>query len=177
MTTHVGLTARALGADQVIFPDNATQSVETVTDIVTRFGGPFDVKRTDALNRVIREWSGTVVHLTMYGERVQDVTERIRDTCLHKESLLIIIGGEKVPSDVYEWADWNVAVTNQPHSEVAGLAVFLDRLFRGQELDEEWTDAEHVVIPQASGKRVVDTELTETESDEVNTESQSEKRF
>jgi tRNA (cytidine56-2'-O)-methyltransferase len=158
MTTHVGLTARALGADQIIFPDNATQPAETVTDIVSRFGGPFDVQRTDTLNAIIREWSGTVVHLTMYGERVQDVSKKIRERCLHDHPLLIVIGGEKVPSDVYEWADWNVAVTNQPHSEVAGLAVFLDRLFMGQELEQEWADAEHVVIPQACGKRVVDAE-------------------
>ena len=175
MTTHVGLTARALGADQVIFPDNATQSAETVSDIVSRFGGPFDVERTDGLNATIREWSGTVIHLTMYGERVQDVTEVIRETCLHHQPLLIIIGGEKVPSDVYEWADWNIAVTNQPHSEVAGLAVFLDRLFMGQELEQEWAGAEHVVVPQACGKRVVDAELT-TEADEMSAEKQPEER-
>jgi tRNA (cytidine56-2'-O)-methyltransferase len=47
-------------------------------------------------------------------------------------------------------------VTNQPHSEVASLAVFLDRLFEGRELGREFTDAERVVVPQAEGKRVED---------------------
>ncbi|MWV39403.1 tRNA (cytidine(56)-2'-O)-methyltransferase [Natrialba sp. INN-245] len=155
MTTHVGLTARALGADRVYFPDNAGQSLETVADITDRFGGPFTVELTDSPNAIIREWDGRVVHLTMYGERVQDVESEIRTT--HREdgeALLLVVGSEKVSFDVYEAADWNVGVTNQPHSEVAGLAVFLDRLFEGRELDREWVGAEHQVIPMETGKRV-----------------------
>ncbi|WP_144901555.1 tRNA (cytidine(56)-2'-O)-methyltransferase [Halobellus captivus] len=154
MTTHVGLTARALGADRVIFPDNAGQSLETVEDITGRFGGPFRVELTDELDATIRDWDGSVVHLTMYGERIQDVEGDVRDA--HREEpLLVVVGGEKVPFEVYEAADWNVGVTNQPHSEVAGLAVFLDHLFEGRELEREWVDAERSVIPQARGKRVV----------------------
>ncbi|WP_336022088.1 tRNA (cytidine(56)-2'-O)-methyltransferase [Halobellus salinisoli] len=154
MTTHVGLTARALGADRVIFPDNAGQSLETVEDITGRFGGPFAVELSDELDATIRDWSGAVVHLTMYGERVQDVESDVREA--HREQpLLVVVGGEKVPFEVYEEADWNVGVTNQPHSEVAGLAVFLDHLFEGRELEREWEDADRRVIPQARGKRVV----------------------
>ncbi|MFD1599455.1 tRNA (cytidine(56)-2'-O)-methyltransferase [Halobellus rarus] len=161
MTTHVGLTARALGADRVIFPDNAGQSQETVEDITERFGGPFEVELTGQLDATIREWEGSVVHLTMYGERVQDVTGDVRETH-REEALLIVVGGEKVPFEVYEEADWNVGVTNQPHSEVAGLAVFLDRLFEGSELERAWKDADQRVIPQERGKRVVDGgDLTE----------------
>ena len=155
MTTHVGLTARALGADRVLFPDNAGSSLETVVDITDRFGGPFAVELTDSPRAVVRNWEGRVAHLTMYGEPVQDVEAEIR-TSLHDgdEALLVVVGAEKVPFDVYEAADWNVAVTNQPHSEVAGLAVFLDRLFEGRELEREWEDADRRVIPQETGKRV-----------------------
>jgi len=68
----------------------------------------------------------------VYGERVQDVEADIRTTHLSEgEPLLLVVGSEKVPFDVYEEANWNVGVTNQPPSEVAGLAVFLDRLFEG----------------------------------------------
>ncbi|WP_137289663.1 tRNA (cytidine(56)-2'-O)-methyltransferase [Natronorubrum halophilum] len=159
MTTHVGLTARALGADRVLFPDNAGQSLETVADITDRFGGPFAVELTDSPQGIIRNWGGRVVHLTMYGERVQDVESDVR--AAHRddgESLLIVVGAEKVPFDVYEEADWNVGVTNQPHSEVAGLGVFLDRLFEGRELESEWTDADREVIPMETGKRVESTD-------------------
>ncbi|MFB6070279.1 MAG: tRNA (cytidine(56)-2'-O)-methyltransferase [Halanaeroarchaeum sp.] len=157
MTTHVGLTARALGADRVIYPENASDAVETVSDITGRFGGPFAVDRTSALEATVRDWAGVVVHLTMYGERVQDVESAIRSA--HDSTpVLVVVGSEKVPFSVYEAADWNVAVTNQPHSEVAGLAVFLDRLFEGRELDRQWADAERRIVPTDTGKRVVDVE-------------------
>ncbi len=153
MTTHVGLTARALGADRVVFPDNATGSLETVSDITDRFGGPFEAELTDSPRGVVRNWAGEIAHLTMYGLPVQDVEGEIREA--HRDQpLLIVVGAEKVPFDVYEEADWNVGVTNQPHSEVAGLAVFLDRLFEGRELEAEWEDADRNVIPQGTGKRV-----------------------
>jgi tRNA (cytidine56-2'-O)-methyltransferase len=95
----------------------------------------------------------------MYGERVQDVEAEVRER--HRERrdpLLVVVGAEKVPFEVYERADWNVGVTNQPHSEVASLAVFLDRLFDGEELDREWVDAEKTVVPQATGKKVIDAD-------------------
>ncbi|WP_394743254.1 tRNA (cytidine(56)-2'-O)-methyltransferase [Natronococcus roseus] len=155
MTTHVGLTARALGADRVWIPDNAGQSLETVADITDRFGGPFEAELTDSPQALIRNWEGRVVHLTMYGERIQDVESEIRSAREDDgEPLLVVVGSEKVPFDVYEAADWNVGVTNQPHSEVAGLAVFLDRLFEGRELEREWEDADREVIPMETGKRV-----------------------
>ncbi|GAB3411852.1 tRNA (cytidine(56)-2'-O)-methyltransferase [Haloparvum alkalitolerans] len=157
MTTHVGLTARALGADRVLLPDNAGQSAETIRDITDRFGGPFEVELREDQTAVVRDWEGTVVHLTMYGERVQDVESEVRDAHAD-EPLLIVVGGEKVPWELYERAEFNVGVTNQPHSEVAGLAVFLDRLFDGRELDREWTDADRRVLPQATGKKVVDAD-------------------
>lgn len=158
MTTHVGLTARALGADRVVVPDNAGQSVETVRDITERFGGPFEIEQSDSLAALVRTYEGTVVHLTMYGLPVQEIESDVR-AGLDEGPLMIVVGGEKVPFEIYEHADYNVGVTNQPHSEVAGLAVFLDRLFEGRELDTEWVDAENHVIPQSTGKKVVPREV------------------
>lgn len=157
MTTHVGLTARALGADRVILPAAAGDAVDTVEDVTDRFGGPFTVDAVDTPRSVLREWSDAVVHLTMYGEPVQSVIGAVRAT--HRDRpVLVVVGAEKVPTDVYERADWNVAVTNQPHSEVAGLALLLDRLFEGNELDRPWRDADRRVVPQARGKRLEDIE-------------------
>ena len=153
MTTHVGLTARALGADRVFLPTDATGSADTIRDITDRFGGPFEVEVGSPISE-LREWDGTIAHLTMYGEPVQRVAGEVRETYAGGDPLLVAVGAEKVPFEVYERADWNVAVTNQPHSEVAGLAVFLDRLFEGRELDRERADADRVVVPQESGKRV-----------------------
>ena len=155
MTTHVGLTARALGADKVVLANAARNQADTVIDITDRFGGPFDVASTEEPKRLIRDFEGRVVHLTMYGEPVQDIEDDVRDAHA-EEPLLVVVGAEKVPFEVYEHADWNVGVTNQPHSEVASLAVFLDRLFEGRELDREWENPDRVVVPQETGKRVVD---------------------
>jgi len=157
MTTHVGLTARALGADRVVFGPDASGSAETVRDITDRFGGPFGVEVTDAPKGVISAWDGSVVHLTMYGLPVQEVAGEVRERRREAgDPLLVVVGAQKVAFDVYERADWNVGVTNQPHSEVASLAVFLDRLFEGAQLDAEWTDAKRRVVPKTTGKQVVD---------------------
>jgi len=165
MTTHVGLTARALGADRVILPENASGPAETIRDITDRFGGPFEVELRADQKAIVRKFEGTVVHLTMYGEPIQTVESSIREAFRRPaDDLLVVVGGEKVPWALYERADFNVGVTNQPHSEVAGLAVFLDRLFEGAELDREWVDADRRVVPMATGKRVIDAEAeVETE--------------
>jgi tRNA (cytidine56-2'-O)-methyltransferase len=154
MTTHVGLTARALGADRLLLAGDAAGRAETVTDVTERFGGPFAVETTDDPVERLEGWPGHVVHLTMYGLPIQTEMAAVRDA--HEEPLLLVVGAEKVPWAVYEAADWNLAVTNQPHSEVASLAVFLDRLFEGEELDREWVDADREVVPRAEGKRLED---------------------
>lgn len=162
-TTHVGLTARALGADSVVLANAGASRKGTIEDITDRFGGPFSIETTDEPKKYIREWDGLIVHLTMYGLPVQDVEAEIRERVGTSQSntghseeseLLVVVGAEKVPFEVYERADFNVAVTSQPHSEIASLAVFLDRLFQGSELDREWTDAEKAVVPQNEGKQV-----------------------
>jgi tRNA (cytidine56-2'-O)-methyltransferase len=158
MTTHVALTARALGADRAVLVGDTTQSTETVEAVTERFGGPFAVERVDEWRPLLEEWAGRVVHLTMYGEPIQRVQGAVRAAHADGDPLLVVVGSQKVPFEVYDAADWNVAVTNQPHSEVAGLAVFLDRLFEGRELDREWVHAEKRVVPTETGKKVVDAD-------------------
>jgi tRNA (cytidine56-2'-O)-methyltransferase len=153
MTTHVALTARALGADRAVLPANATDAVETARDVTDRFGGPFAVETVETPLSVLRDWEGAVAHLTMYGRPIEETAPAVRERA---GPLLVVVGAGKVPFEVYERADWNVAVTNQPHSEVTALGLFLDRVFEGRELDREWTDAERRVVPRACGKRVED---------------------
>jgi tRNA (cytidine56-2'-O)-methyltransferase len=83
----------------------------------------------------------------MYGEPVQDVIDDVRD-----EPVLAVVGAGKVDGWVYEEADYNVGVTNQPHSEVAALAVFLHEYFGGEELEARFAGGEVEVVPSASGK-------------------------
>lgn len=155
VTTHVGLTGRALGADGMYLAADDPGVVESIEGVARRFGGSFFVQNNVSWKRCIREFQesgGAVVHLTMYGLRIQDVISEIR----MREKVLIIVGAEKVPGEVYGLADYNVAVTNQPHSEIAGLAVFLDQLYEGKELDLEFPDAGISVVPCERGKEMVE---------------------
>lgn len=157
ITTHVGLTARALGADRFILAGDHGGPLKQIDDVTDRFGGDFVTEHHESALAFLRNWSGRIAHLTMYGLPVQDHMTDIRPSVRREgPGLAIVVGAEKVPFEIYEVADWNVAVTNQPHSEVASLAVFLDRLFEGEPLEYELPGGSHRVIPQACGKRVVE---------------------
>lgn len=148
VTTHVALAARVFGADAVLVSTRDPALERTVRSVVRRFGGSFQIETGVAWRGVLRTWKGPKVHLTMYGLPIDEVLPRIP-----KDDLLIVVGAEKVPRDVYEMVDFNVAVGNQPHSEVAALAVFLDRLLGGRPLQAEAT-APIRIRPNARGKSV-----------------------
>ncbi len=152
VTTHVALTARAFGAQRVLVDTHDGPLEKTVRDVVRRFGGPFAIETGVAWRRALLEFPGTKVHLTMYGLDLDDVVPQIP----RERDLLVVVGAEKVPAAVYELADWNVAVGHQPHSEVAALAVFLDRYLAGQGLRRDFAGRLRI-RPSARGKDVVDT--------------------
>lgn len=74
-----------------------------------------------------------------------------------KADKLVVVGAEKVPGEVFGLADWNVAVTNQPISEVSALGIFLDWLFMHRRLEERPGGAKLQIIPNPRGKTVVTT--------------------
>jgi len=133
VTTHVALTARAFGADAVLVSTRDPGLERSIRGVVRRFGGTFRIETGVAWRRLLNEWEGTKVHLTMYGERLENVLPRIP-----REDLLLVVGAEKVPRELFDLVDWNVAVGNQPHSEVAALAIFLDRLLGPAGLGREF---------------------------------------
>lgn len=157
ITTHVGLTARAFGAEGMLLDSDDTGIEKSLNEVAQRWGGSFYVKRVVNWKNEIRKWKeagGKVLHLTMYGINLPDV---INEVVSH--DLLIVIGAEKVPPEIYELCDWNVAVGNQPHSEVAALAVVLDRLFNvsGKDpLRSGFGGGEIEIVPKKRGKEVRD---------------------
>lgn len=158
ISTHVGLVARAFGADGIIFVGDIEESIiKKLEDVVDRWGGPFFIKRIDSWRKTIRKWKergGLVVHLTMYGINIGE-SNIIDELRTREKDILVIVGAEKVPREVYELADYNIAIGNQPHSEVSALAIFLDRLFQGKELLKEFENAKLKIIPCSRGKKVV----------------------
>ncbi len=153
ITTHVSLVARAFGSDGIHIDTKDTTLEKTVNSVVSRFGGDFWIETGISRKSVMNRWNGTIVHLTMYGASLNDVIDDIpRD-----DDLLVIVGAEKVPPDVYDNAHFNISVSNQPHSEVSALALFLDRYFEGRELDREFSGGEVKIHPTNKGKVVTDS--------------------
>lgn len=159
VTTHVALVARAFGAKGFILSDvedyNVKDSIEKVVDV---WGGPFSFEMGLPWRKIVEDWrrkGGFVVHLTMYGLNLNErILSELRD---RRGDLLLLVGSKKVPGEFFSpnVSDYNLAVGNQPHSEVAALAVFLDRLFKGEELKREFKDAKLKVIPSGRGKRII----------------------
>jgi tRNA (cytidine56-2'-O)-methyltransferase len=152
ISTHIGLVSRAFGAQELILDAIDEGISESVSKVCKQWGGKLKVSYTDNWKKTVQGFEGDVVHLTMYGINVNDCIEEIRSS---KKDKLVIVGGQKVPSEVYQMAGYNVAVGNQPHSEVAALSVFLDRLYQGKELEKEFK-GKKTIIPQQKGKKVVE---------------------
>ncbi len=128
VSTHVCLTARAFGADKIYYSGEKDSGLEeSVNKITKKFGGPFYIEYVEDGAKLLlgkKKKSFIVVHLTVYGKDFKNFKKKLKN-----ENLIVIVGGEKVESEFYNIADLNLSVTNQPHSEVAALAVFLYDIF------------------------------------------------
>ncbi|MGB1697837.1 MAG: tRNA (cytidine(56)-2'-O)-methyltransferase [Thermoplasmatota archaeon] len=156
ITTHVCLTARALGARKASISEEDENVVQSVSDLAKRFGGDFQIEDGTGWKSVVKNWKqsgGQVVHLTMYGRQMH---EAIPDIKARGTDVLIVVGAEKVPGELYRLADENLAVGNQPHSEVAALALVMDRLRDGAWEQDAFDGAEIQVLPNAEGKTVIE---------------------
>ena len=151
VTTHVALTARAFGADVVLVSTKDPGLERSIRDVVRRFGGSFRIETGVRWKSILTAWRGTKVHLTMYGAALDDEAAR-----LPRDNLLIVVGAEKVPREVYDLVDINISVGSQPHSEVAALAIFLDRIL-GQEPRRRQFDGRIRIQPNPRGKTVIDS--------------------
>jgi tRNA (cytidine56-2'-O)-methyltransferase len=158
LTSHVALAARAFGASGFLLSDTTDEHLKaTVEKVAKTWGGDFHFDMGVPWEKAVSEWKakgGIVVHLTIYGENIQtsNVLARIRDC---DKSVLLLVGSQKVPPGFFspEVSDFNVSIGNQPHSECAAVAVFLDRFFEGNELSTGFADAKIRVVPQERGKK------------------------
>ena len=156
ISTHIGLVSRAFGARSLVLTGADDHTVDSIKRIGERWGGAFGVSYVSSWRELIKHWQGIVVHLTMYGEDLDVALKKIHKDLQSKgnNTLLLVVGAEKVPREIYSLAHYNVAIGNQPHSEVAALAVFLDRLFMGEELYNPFEKAKLRIKPSARAKKV-----------------------
>jgi len=153
VTTHVALVARAFGAERIFMSEVNPEIKDTVEKINKTWGGKFELEFIDKWKSVVKrkkEENFKIVHLSMYGENINNIQEGLR----REENLLIVVGAEKVPREIYELADYNVGVGSQPHSEISALAILLDRIQKGKQFEKYFPDAKRKIIPTKNGKNV-----------------------
>jgi tRNA (cytidine56-2'-O)-methyltransferase len=157
ITTHVFLVARALGASEGVLSGEEDGSVISgIARVSELWGSDFSVKYEANWRKFLRERKSSgwkVAHLTMYGKGFEPFARK-----LGKEKCVVVVGAGKVPHDAYALADFNLSVTTQPHSEVAALALFLDRCFAGKEMGKKFSGKLRIV-PDMCGKVVLRGEI------------------
>jgi tRNA (cytidine56-2'-O)-methyltransferase len=155
VTTHVALVSRSFGATKIIMQEVNPDIKNTISEVNRVWGGNFEVEITENWKKILKSKkneSFKIVHLTMYGESINSVLDEIRK----EKKILVVVGAEKVPREVYDIADYNVAIGNQPHSEISALAVLLDRVLDGRQFLKKHTDAKREILPTKKGKKVLD---------------------
>jgi len=153
VTTHVALVSRAFGADRIFMSEINPEIKDTIEKINVTWGGKFEVEFIDKWKSIVKkkkEENFKIIHLSMYGQNINDAQEELQK----EENLLIVVGAEKVPREIYELADYNVGVGSQPHSEISALAILLDRIQKGKQFEKDFPDAKRKIIPTKNGKNV-----------------------
>ena len=153
VTTHVALVSRAFGSERIFMTEVNPEIKETLEKINKTWGGNFVVEFIDKWKNIVKkkkEEGFKIVHLSMYGESINDAQENLQK----EKNLLIVVGAEKVPREIYELADYNIGVGSQPHSEISALAILLDRIQKGEQFEKDFPDAKRKIIPTKNGKNV-----------------------
>ena len=154
VTTHVALVARAFGASKIYMNEVNPEIKDTLDKINDTWGGKFEIEFIRNWKDVIKEKkadSRKIIHLTMYGENINDLIPTIQK----EEKILIVVGAEKVPREIYDFADYNVAIGHQPHSEISALAILLDRIQKGDQFLTRFENPVREIIPTKNGKKVI----------------------
>ena len=156
-TTHCALVARAFGSSEMYYCGNEDDSLQSSIEKVNEsWGGDFSISFVKSwksfINKCKRE-NNFVILCTMYGKNIPDIERELR-SILDNQDIVIIIGSEKIPPELINLSDINVAISNQPHSEVAALPILLHRLFQGKQLDLKFTNSKLNIIPQEKGKSI-----------------------
>ena len=158
ITTHLALVSRAMGASNfVLAGDEDEKLFSNIHSVNERFGHGLSCRYEKSPMRMLREIANSdeeskpiIIHLTMYGEPFKEVIPNIPKD----KPVVVVVGGAKVPGELFKVSDFNIAVGNQPHSEVAALALFLDSWTEGEGFNREFSEPQLIISPSKSGKNV-----------------------
>lgn len=152
ISTHLGLTSRALLADKMYYSGQKDSSLESsIVKINKNFGSNFTIEFIKDPIKLIKEKKSqgySIINLSMYGLELKTQIQKIKQF----KKILIIIGSEHVPFSYYELADINLSITNQPHSELSALAILLYEI---NGINDSFKNAKLKIKPSERGKIVI----------------------
>ena len=158
ITTHLALVSRAMGASSFVLAGDEDENLfSNILSVNERFGHGLSCRYEKSPMKMLREITNSdenskpmIIHLTMYGEPFKEVIPDIPKD----RPVVVVVGGAKVPGEIFKISDYNIAVGNQPHSEVAALALFLDSWTDGEGFNREFSEPQLIISPSKSGKDV-----------------------
>jgi len=147
------LTARALGASEIIFTrGRETKISHYMGNLEREWGGTFKVSFNSDYRKVMDEANMyKKVYLTRYGTPLRKMMYPIKT---YKNIMLIVSSVKASSPSLHELADFNVSVTDQPHCGSAAIAIFLHEFYQGRELAVHFENSKYKVIPKEHGINV-----------------------
>lgn len=153
VTSHLALTSRAFLANKFYYTGQKDSGFEeSIQKVNSRWGSKFGVEYISNYKKLLSSKNLLKIHLTMYGELM---TSKLKEVKSSKKDVLIIVGGSKVPPEVYDLADINMSVTKQPISEISAVAILLNEIGNGKALTSDFKDSKIKIIPESRGKNIV----------------------
>jgi tRNA (cytidine56-2'-O)-methyltransferase len=155
ITTHCALVSRAFGCKKLFYSGQEDNHFEnSIKEVCEDFGGNLKIEFISNYEKFFEQNKSKyyIAHLTMYGIDFKTFAKKIKKEKITKP-LLIFIGSQKVPSEIYQLADANVCVTNQPHSEVAALGLLLNELVDYKKV--KFPKAKLIVKENPKGKTII----------------------
>ena len=158
VTTHCALVSRAFGVNKFIYVGDEDLEMEnTISNVEKRFGKELSVEFANNWFEKLKELKNNsiLIHLTMYGKLIDNFIKEDFPK-IKNNNFTIFIGSTKVPKEVYQLADYNISITNQPHSEISALAITLDRI--NPSYKKKQFHGKIKIIPNVKKKEVIETQ-------------------
>jgi len=146
------LTARAMGASEMILTTKKNDKlVKYIHDLERKWGGRF---RVGFVNNYKTALDNAVNYKKVYLTRYGVPLNKLAYTLNTYKNIMLIVSPATTSPKLHNIADFNVSVTDQPHSSSAAIAVFLHEFYRGRELAIHFENAKYKVIPKEHGVSV-----------------------
>ncbi|MDE1832845.1 MAG: tRNA (cytidine(56)-2'-O)-methyltransferase [Candidatus Micrarchaeota archaeon] len=146
------LTARAFGAAKIVFIGRRDGRISKyIARLNSKWGGMFKVDFSSNAGNTIRSFSKyKKIYLTMFGTPLKQVEYMLKTY----KNILLIVTARDWEGQLAKLTDFNVSITNQPHAQVASIAIFLHEFFNGRELAIQFQNAKYKAIPKPKGAQI-----------------------